>query len=135
MGSNVNHTCLHWGQFNGPDSQKHRVVETDVKGLGQRWVRYEFAWDESDAGLRMLWWVDGQVVMKTGLKSGTLGRRLSEFQVVINVAMGGNVCGGQSPGEGVYEMRVAEIRIAGECEGGWGRFENDFKRAREGKGM
>ena len=136
QGSAMNHTCLHWGHFNGEDSQKHRVVETVVKGLGQRWVRYEFAWEEDDQrGLRMVWWIDGKVVMKTGLARGTLGRRLSDFQIVVNIAMGGNVCGGQAPREGVYEMRVAEIKIARECEGGWGRFETDFQRGREGKGM
>ena len=81
----------------------------------------------------MLWVIDGNAVMKADIPPGV--RRLSEWSVVINVAMGGNVCAGKTPGQGTWEMVVHEIRMAGEPDGGWGRVEGLWQGAREGKTM
>lgn len=58
-----------------------------------------------------------------------------DFQVIINVAMGGNVCQGQRPRDGQYDFVVHEVAFRDEPEGGWGRFENDWRGAREGNTM
>ena len=81
----------------------------------------------------MLWLIDGGGVMRAEIPEGT--RRLKEWNVVINVAMGGNVCGGKTPKEGSYDFVVHDLRMSGEPDGGWGRVEQDWKRTREGHTM
>ena len=81
----------------------------------------------------MLWLIDGKAVMKASIPDGV--RRLKEWNVVINVAMGGNVCQGRVPAEGMWEMVVHEVRMSGEPDGGWGRVEGLWKGAREGNTM
>ena len=137
---NMNHTCLHWGHFTPQDSQKHRVVQTSMPGLSGRVVRYEFCWQQDPretAGKggegRMLWLIDGRAVMKASIPPGT--RALKDWNVVLNVAMGGNVCGGKTPREGSWEMVVHEMRMSGEPDGGWGRVERNWEGAREGNMM
>ena len=134
-GEPTNHTCLHWGHFNGEDHDKHRVVDTPLPGLARRAVKHEFAWeqDEGSGRGRMVWFIDGRAVMKAGIPAGV--RRLREWTVVVNVAMGGNVCAGVRPGEGCWEMVVHEVRLSGECDGGWGRFEGAWREAPEGRKM
>ena len=58
-----------------------------------------------------------------------------DFQVIINIAMGGNVCQGQRPREGAYDFVVHEVSMRDEPEGGWGRFEQSWQGAREGNTM
>ncbi|KPI36816.1 Glucan endo-1,3-beta-glucosidase A1 [Cyphellophora attinorum] len=134
-GDPTNHTCLHWGHFNGADSQKHRVIDTPIHDLGRRPIKYEFAWEQDDATGRgrYLWWIDGRPVMKASIPDGF--RRMQEWTVLLNIAMGGNVCQGKTPAEGSYDMVVHELRMSGECDGGWGRFEGDWWRAKEGRTM
>jgi len=85
---------LHWGHFNGEDWAKHWVVETPIPQLDdERGREYGFAWDGGSR--RLVWYVDGRAVMKSVWPEGT--RRLEDLQVLINVALGGNVCGGVRP--------------------------------------
>lgn len=137
-GDGVNHSCLHWGLYTPQDGDKHRVVGTFVPGMQQgRPVRFEFAWhqDEGASGHgRLLWWIDGRPVMKAPIPQGT--RPMADFVVLLNVAMGGNVCQGQEPREGHYDFIVHDLRMQAEPEmGGWARFDHDFAAAREGDPM
>ncbi|KAK7894749.1 hypothetical protein LTR67_005488 [Exophiala xenobiotica] len=133
-GDGVNHSCLHWGFYTPQDTGKHRVVGTPVQGMQTgRPVRFEFSWwqDEHSRQGRMVWWIDGRPVMKAPIPQGT--RPMADFVVLLNIAMGGNVCQGQMPREGVYDMVVHEMKMLEEPEnGGWQKFEMDWARAREG---
>lgn len=132
----VNHTCLHWGQFNGEDWNKHRVIETHVDNMANRPIRYEFAWEQAesvgrnDGGGRAVWYIDGRAVMKAEIPHGA--RRISDWQVIINVAMGGNVCQGKTPADGRYDLVVHELKMMEQPSGGWGQFEADWQHAPEG---
>ena len=133
----MNHSCLHWGNYNGEDWDKHRVVETHVPDMPHRPVRVAFAWmqerDEDGAPGKMVWYLDGRPVMKAGVPPGT--RRMSDWRIVINVAMGGNVCGGKLPADWTYDFVVQELRMTEEPTGDWAGFERDWTGAREGKTM
>lgn len=131
-GDHENKTCLHWGQHSDP--QKHRVLGTKIPHMGKRPVRYDFAWDQSGGQPgqgRLLWYIDGKPVMKADIPAGT--RPLRDFTVLLNVAMGGNVCGGQVPADGQYDMTVHALYMAEELEhGGWKRFDKDWQATRQG---
>ena len=96
-------------------------------------MKFEFAWQQDPASRqgRMLWWIDGRAVMKAPIP-GDMNRPLADFVVLLNIAMGGNVCQGRIPGEGSYDFVVHEMRMCEEPEGGWARFERDYRVAREG---
>lgn len=134
-GDSVNHTCLHWGHFNGEDWNKHRVVETPVHHLYSAQHTYEFAWNQPENGIggKMVWYIDGKVVMRAHVPEGT--RRLNDFQVIINVAMGGNVCQGKTPEDGCYDLRIHGLKMCDEPTGGWEKFEHDFHHGPEGHAM
>lgn len=125
-GDHENHSCLHWGQHHEPD--KHRVLGTRIPDMHARPVRYDFAWDQPGGQPgqgRMIWYIDGRPVMKHTVPQAT--RPLREMTVLLNVAMGGNVCGGKVPVPGYYDMVVNSLFIADEMEnGGWGRFDHDW---------
>ena len=57
---------------------------------------------------------------------------MREWNVLLNVAMGGNVCQGKIPNAGVYDMVVHMLYLADEPDGGWGRFEHDWTSVAEG---
>jgi len=133
----INHTCLHWGQFNGEDWDKHRVMETPVENMAGRPVRYEFVWQQdeavgrNDGGGRAIWYIDGRPVMKALIPHGA--RRISDWQLIINVAMGGNVCQGKTPADGSYDLVVHELQMREfPSSGWWGQFEADWNSAPEG---
>jgi len=135
-GSVVNHSCLHWGHFNGEDSQKHRVVETNVPNLGSReGVRFDFVWDEdvNTGNGRLLWLIDGRPIMKASKPAGT--RNMRDFRILINIAVGGNVNQGQMPDDGTYEMVVRDLAMREAPAGGWDKFGQDWSSAPEGHGM
>ncbi|GAB7356727.1 hypothetical protein MBLNU459_g7634t1 [Dothideomycetes sp. NU459] len=135
-GDAVNHSCLHWGHFNGQDWDKHRVVESPIRGItSAQGVRFDFAWDEDEATGqgKLVWYIDGRVVMKADKPRGT--RPMRDYRILINVAMGGNVCQGHLPSNGVFEMRVRELAMWDAPPGGWGAFENDWRSGKEGKTM
>jgi hypothetical protein len=74
----------------------------------------------------MVWYIDGRPVMKAEVPSGT--RPLRDMTILLNVAMGGNVCGGKQPHDGYYDMVVYNLALLSELEyGGWGRFEQDWQ--------
>lgn len=125
-GDHENRSCLHWGQHHEP--QKHRVLGTRIPDMSARPVRYDFVWDQPGGRPgqgRLLWYIDGRPVMKGSIPEGT--RPMRDFTVLLNVAMGGNVCGGKTPADGYYDMVVYSMYMASEPEhGGWGRFEADW---------
>ena len=127
----MNHSCLHWGNYNGEDWDKHRVMETRIGDMGSgRPVRYELVWEQDESanrntgGGRAVWYIDGRPVMKAPIPPGA--RRMSDWQIIINVAMGGNVCQGKTPANGHYDMVIYELKLCDDPTGGWSRFEADW---------
>lgn len=105
-GSGKNHSCLHWGFYTPQDTNKHRVRESSIKGRAL--IHYDFYWDEP--ARKLVWVIDGKPEMRALLPSGL--RPLSDWKILLNVAMGGNVCQGQVPSEGTYDMVVHSIELA-----------------------
>lgn len=135
-GNHMNHSCLHWGHYNGQDWNKHRVIEMFLPRLDQPGgVRFDFTWDEDEASGtgRLLWYIDGKPVMKASKPPGT--RPMRDFRILINVAVGGNVCQGQMPTDGTYELVVRDLAMWDEPLGGWESFSRDWNVAKEGKTM
>lgn len=81
----------------------------------------------------MMWYIDGAPVMRAEIPPGT--RRMEDWRIIMNVAIGGNVCGGSLPRDGCYDLVVSEIRMCGEPMGGWDRFDRDWQRTQEGNPM
>lgn len=81
----------------------------------------------------MVWYIDGQAVMKASIPAGT--RPMKDYKIILNVAMGGNVCQGKLPVDGTYDFVVHELKMCEEPIGGWGQFGADWERTREGKTM
>ena len=71
--------------------------------------------------------------MKSSKPGGT--RRFEDFRIILNVAIGGDVCNGNLPRDGTYEMKVHELKMCESIEGGWDKFEEDWRRTREGRPM
>lgn len=132
-GDCVNHSCLHWGQYNHEDREKHRVTLTPTPEMGQKDHCFELAWNQTDSGGagRLVWYIDGKAVMKAVIPRGI--RKIENWRVTLNVAMGGNVCGGRLPEHGSYDLVVSELKMSSEPTGGWGQFDKDFKETKEGK--
>lgn len=135
MGDCVNHSCLHWGHYNGEDWDKHKVVKTQLHDMASQPHVFGFAWCEEEGVPgwrgRMVWYVDGRPVMKASIPMGT--RRMEEFRLLINVAMGGNICKGALPKDGYYDLVVSELKMCEEPVGGWTQFESDWAGAPEGR--
>jgi len=81
----------------------------------------------------MVWYIDGAPVMRAEIPPGT--RRMEDWRIILNVAMGGNVCGGALPRDGCYDLVVSDVRMCEEPLGGWDGFDSDWSRAQEGKTM
>lgn len=126
-GDRENKSCLHWGFHHEP--HKHRVLGTSIPDMHCRPVRYDFAWDQPDGRPgqgRLLWYIDGRPVMKAEIPEGT--RPMRDMTVLLNVAMGGNVCQGKTPADGSYDYVVHTLLMADELEGGgWDRFHRDWE--------
>ncbi|CAO2650221.1 Nn.00g015130.m01.CDS01 [Neocucurbitaria sp. VM-36] len=137
-GDCVNHCCLHWGQYNGEDWNKHRVIETHLPAMPTQPHTFGFAWIEEE-GIpewrgRMIWYIDGRAVMKGNIPLGT--RRMEDFRLMINIAMGGNVCQGRLPRDGYYDLVVSEVKMCEEPpQGAWQGFEQAWNSTPEGKTM
>ncbi|KAL1610613.1 hypothetical protein SLS60_002283 [Paraconiothyrium brasiliense] len=134
QGEGSNHTCLHWGHYNAEDHNKHQVVVTPLHDIASRPHTYGFAWIEEE-GIpnwrgRMVWYIDGKPVQKANIPQGI--RRMEEFRILLNIAMGGTVCQGKLPRDGYYDMVVSELKMCEEPVGGWEQFERDFGGAPEG---
>ncbi len=134
-GDRMNHSCLHWGHYNGEDWNKHRVQDTPIHTMDSQPHIMVFAWEqpESGQGGRMLWYIDGVPAMRAEIPVGI--RRMSDWRIIMNVAMGGNVCGGKLPADGWYDFVVHELNMSDEPVGGWGQFAQDWERTKEGKAM
>jgi beta-glucanase (GH16 family) len=133
-GTCVNHSCLHWGHYNGEDAQKHKVVETPLKDMATTPHTFGFAWTEEE-GIpdwrgRCIWYIDGVPKMKGNIPAGT--RRMEEFRILINVAMGGTVNEGKLPKDGYYDFVISELKMCEEPMGGWSEFERAWGCAPEG---
>jgi beta-glucanase (GH16 family) len=132
-GDRVNHSCLHWGHHISEDWNKHRVRDTLVADMASpAGHAYAFAWDQpaQGEGGRMVWYIDGRAVMKAQRPPGT--RRMEDWRIILNVAVGGNVCAGRVPQDGCYDFVVHELRMCDEPDGGWESFERDWVGAEEG---
>lgn len=71
--------------------------------------------------------------MKAEIPRGT--RPMRDMTVLLNVAMGGNVCGGQKPADGYYDMCIFALYAVDEPEfGGWNGFEQAWRSVPEGRG-
>jgi hypothetical protein len=128
----TNHSCLHWGHYNGEDHDKHRVLETTVPHLDHpNGKQYGLAWDKARG--KLLWFIDNRPVMKADIPAGI--RRINDFQIKLNIAMGGNVNQGQRPAEGVYDMLVHDIRMVDSPPGGWEQFDQCLHQTPEGHTM
>ncbi|KAI3339935.1 concanavalin A-like lectin/glucanase [Ustulina deusta] len=138
-----NHSCLHWGFYNAEDAQKHLVRGTRIPDMPQRPIRYDFAWQcsgtgvrgdgKSEGGGRLMWYIDGRPVMKNLMPPGT--RPIEDWSVLLNVAMGGNVCQGKTPRDGAYDMVVHSLQMSEAPDGGWARFDNDWQHCADGAVM
>jgi hypothetical protein len=133
----VNHSCLHWGNYTSPeDKSKHRVVGTQMPDLHQP-HEYGFAWEQPQEwgqdGGRLVWYIDGRAVLKAAKPPGT--RRLEEWRILLNIAVGGNVCDGRIPTDGAYDMVVSRLTMSDVPPGGWGQFENDWNFANGGNAL
>lgn len=142
-GGAENHSCLHWGFYTPEDAPKHLVRKTPIPDKAHRAVRYDFAWNcegtqlqgdgKSAGGGRLIWLIDGRPVMKNLMPAGT--RRIEDWCILLNIAMGGNVCQGKQPREGTYDLVVHGLQLSEELEGGQGRFENDWHNCPDGAVM
>jgi hypothetical protein len=132
-----NHSCLHWGHYNGEDWNKHRVMETKLHDMQHQPHTFGFAWSEEDGVPgwrgRMIWYIDGRPVMRGDIPQGT--RRMEDYRILINIAMGGNVCAGKLPTDGYYDMVISDLKMCEEPLGGWGEFERAWSHVPEGKTM
>jgi hypothetical protein len=137
QGDCINHSCLHWGHYNGEDWNKHQVVTTPLKDMAHTPHTFGFSWIEEE-GIpdwrgRMVWYIDGRPVMKGSIPKGT--RRMEDYRLLINIAMAGTVCGGKLPKDGYYDLVVSDLKMCEEPVGGWQKFEKDWAGTPEGKPM
>lgn len=128
-GLKENGTCLHWGHFNGQDWDKHRVLKKPVS-TGR--YSYGFAWNYKEK--KLLWFLDGKPTMKAAIPK--LTRSLTEFQIVLNVAMGGNVMNGSVPSmPSSHDMIISDLAMYREPPCGWSEFNSTWEIAKEGNTM
>lgn len=133
----TNHSCLHWGHYSGEDAQKHRVVQTPLPDLTTNPHTYGFAWLEEE-GIpewrgRLIWYIDGRPVMKGSIPAGS--RRMEDYRILINIAMGGTCNKGKLPNDGYYDLVVSDLKMCEEPVGGWQAFEQAWGATPEGKVM
>lgn len=129
-----NHSCLHWGHYNGADWDKHRVLKSKTPHLGSaEGVLFSFAWAENrtTGHGKMIWYIDGAPVMRASKPAGT--RPMKDFRILLNIAVGGTLNKGTLPADGTYEMAARDLEAWDAPVGGWSAFERDWKRAPEGK--
>ena len=98
-------------------------------------MKFDFAWqeDETSGQGKLLWYIDGRPVMKASKPAGT--RKMRDFRILVNVAVGGNVCQGHMPADGVYSLIIRDLAMWSSPPGGWDKFAHDWNLANEGKTM
>lgn len=92
---------------------------------------YGLAWDQSKK--KLIWYVDGKPEMRAKIPGSM--RKMGDFQVMLNIAMGGNVQQGRKPLDGTSEMVVHDLQIMASPPGGWKAFDDDWQRSRDGNTM
>lgn len=65
--------------------------------------------DKNGSPDRLVWYLNGEAVMKADIPAGT--RKMSDFTILINVAMGGNVTHSTTPVDGVYDLVVHSLEM------------------------
>jgi beta-glucanase (GH16 family) len=131
-GDLVNRSSMHWGYFTEADANKHRTVVKSMPDMARpEGNMYGFAWDQPDDGQggRAMWYINGMPIMKVSIPDTI--KPLCQFQIIINVAMGGNVVNA-TPVDGIYELVVHSLELYDAPPGGWGQFENDWNMAPDG---
>ena len=103
-----NHACLHWGHYTPQDADKHRVAKNVIPDMDVRPVKFDLYWDEP--ARKLVWLVDGRPVMREEIPRGL--RPMADWNILLNVAMGGNVCDGQRPVDGTYEMVIHDMTMS-----------------------
>ncbi|KAI1501892.1 glycoside hydrolase family 16 protein [Biscogniauxia marginata] len=138
-----NHSCLHWGFYTPEDAQKHLVRQTHIPDMPRRPIRFDFVWQCSGTGVRgdgksagggrLMWYIDGRPVMKNLMPPGT--RPIEDWCILLNVAMGGNVCQGKVPRDGAYDLVVHGLQMSEALDGGWERFDQNWHHCVDGAVM
>ena len=126
-GDLINHSSLHWGHFTELD--KNRTTEIKPPDMARpEGHMYGFAWEQQEdkdgSPGRMVWYVDWKPVMRASIPPGT--RKMSEYAILINVALGGNVVNHVAPRDGEYELVVHSLELYDTPPGGWSQFSNDY---------
>ncbi|UZJ56767.1 hypothetical protein CBS101457_006087 [Exobasidium rhododendri] len=63
-------------------------------------------------------------------------RSIKDFQVLLNVAMGGNVMNGARPKiPSTHDMVISDLKMYREVPGGWSHFESLWAVAKDGDTM
>jgi hypothetical protein len=131
-GKEENGTCLHWGHYNGQDWDKHRVLITPLTPNRNTGHRFGFAWDCNSK--KLLWLTNGKPTMKATIPPGI--RSMKDFQILLNIAMGGNVMGGARPEiPSTHDMTVSDLKMYKTVPGGWNKFAAMWATAKEGNAM
>ncbi|PWN52403.1 concanavalin A-like lectin/glucanase, partial [Violaceomyces palustris] len=138
----INRSCLHWGHHHlEEDRGKHVVRDGHENSDSESTTRsFGFAWfqrEDQDVGGgpgeerkqpskggELIWYVDDKAVMKSGIPSGL--RDLKDWNMIVNLAMAGNVMGGQRPDDGTYLLILHSLEIYRHPPGGWDAFRKDF---------
>ncbi|CCU81685.1 beta-1,3-glucanase [Blumeria hordei DH14] len=131
-GNALNHSCIHWGHYSDEDKEKHKIIKTYLQKTPVM-HKFSFVWEQAPGGVggRMLWYIDECPVMRASIPDSI--RPMRDFQIILNVAMGGNICQDQMPEEGVYDLVVHDLKLMDEPQGGWAVFNRDWEREIEGR--
>ncbi|OCL15198.1 glycoside hydrolase family 16 protein [Glonium stellatum] len=142
----ANVTSHHWGTFDfgqhPEERKKHSTMEHAMPDFGRpEGHRYDLVWDQppedvdgiQGKGGRLIWYIDGQPKMKSSIAPGT--RKMSDWQILLNVALGGNGVGGQAPTDGAWQLIVHELKLSDEPDGGWEKVGHDWETTPTGHDM
>ena len=77
--------------------------------------------------------IDGRPIMRAEKPPGT--RKMSEFRILLNIAVGGNVCQGNMPDDGYYDTVVRELAMWDAPPWGWNHFEQIWNDSKDGNTM
>lgn len=130
-GKHENGNCVHWGHFNGEDYDKHRVryhpISKDQHVTGHT---YGFCWSEKG----LIWFFDGKPTMRAKVPKGI--RPFSQFQIMLNIAIGGNVMQNAKPqAPSTHQMYVRDLKICHSPPMGCSFFDEAWKQACDGNTM
>lgn len=82
----------------------------------------------------LVWFFDGRPTMRAVVPPGI--RPLAHFQVMLNIAMGGNVMQGAEPVmPSTHQMAIRGLKICRSPPNGWDSFDEAWNAAQEGDTM